>query len=105
MGHQFAALVSVVMILGACAQPGGGYFRSDLNDDITARVTRGQSEQEVTALLGAPFNRMRFDNLKSTAWDYLYRDSWGYWVEFSVMIGEDGRVAGKVSKRIDPVDR
>ena len=105
MRHQYAALFFVVMTLGACAQPGAGYFRPDLNDDVAARVTSGQSGREVIALLGKPNNQTRFDNLKSTAWDYLYRDSWGYWVEFSVMIGEDGKVAGKFSKRIDPVDR
>ena len=105
MWQRLAGLVLAATILGACAQRSGGYFRPDLNDDITGRVTRGQSELEVTTLLGTPFNRVRFDNLKSTAWDYLYRDSWGYWVEFSVMIGEDGRVVGKFSKRLDPVDR
>ena len=90
---------------GACAQPGKGVYRTDLNDNIIARVSSGQSEQEVTALLGTPYQRVRFNNLKSTAWDYLYTDTWGYWVEFSVMMGDDGRVVNKVSRRIEPPDR
>ena len=95
----------VALLVSSCAQPGAGFFRTDLNDDIVAHVSRGQSGQEVTMLLGMPYQRVRFDNLKSTAWDYLYRDTWGYRVEFSVMIGDDGRVMGTVSRRIDPIDR
>ena len=94
-------LWSVVLVLGACAQPGTGMYRPDLNDDIVARVTLGQDEQQVTAVLGIPYQKIRFDNLNSTAWDYVYRDSWGYWVELSVMIGNDGRVVNKHSRRLD----
>ena len=96
---------AVVLVLGACAQAGTGRYRPDLNGDIIARIALGQSEQEVAAILGPPYQRIRFDNLKSTAWDYLYRDTWGYWVEYSVMVGNDGRVVDRVSRRIDPVDR
>ena len=95
----------VALTLTACAQPGTGLFRPDLNDDIIGRVVPGQSAHEIATLLGAPYRRVRFDNLKSTAWDYRYRDTWGYWVDFSVMIGDDGRVVNKVSVRIDPADR
>ena len=100
-------LAAIVFTLGipACAQVGTGLYRPDLNDDIIARISLGQSEQAVAALLGQPFRRIRFDNLKSTAWDYLYRDTWGYWVEFSVMMGDDGQVVDRVSKRLDPIDR
>ena len=98
---------SLFLLLGvsACVQTGTGMYRPDLNDDIIARVSLGQSGPEVTALLGMPYRLIRFDNLKSTAWDYRYRDTWGYWVEFSVMMGDDGRVMGRVSRRLDPIDR
>lgn len=106
MRQRIRALVVVGAIgLTACAQPGTGYFRPDLNDDAIARVVSGQSEQEVTALLGPPYQRVRFDNLNATAWDYMYKDTWGYWVAFSVMVGDDGRVVNKVSRRIEPRDR
>ena len=98
-------LWSVVLVLGACAQPGTGMYRPDLNDDIVARVSLGQSEQQVTGSLGKPYRQIRFDNLKSTAWDYVYKDSWGYWVELSVMIGDDGRVVAKHSRRLDRSDK
>lgn len=95
----------LISTLGACALQGPVMYRPDLNDDIVERVAIGQREQEVAMLLGMPYRQIRFDNLKSTAWDYRYRDTWGYWVDFSVMMGDDGRVVNKVSRRIDPVDR
>ncbi len=105
MGHRLPLLLVVASLLGACAQPGAGFYRSDLNDDIVARVTPGQSGPEVSALLGTPYQRVRFDNLKSTAWDYRFRDTWGYWVDLSVMMGDDERVVNKVLVRIEPPDK
>ena len=91
--------------VAACVQVGTGMYRPDLTDDVVNRVTKGQSESEVTALLGMPYGRVRFEKLKSTALDYRYRDTWGYWVDLSVMMGDDGQVVGKVSRRLDPPDR
>lgn len=105
MWRRILMLLGVLLTLGACAQPGTGMFRPDLNDDTVARVARGQDEREVTAVLGVPYQKVRFDNLKSTAWDYRYRDTWGYWVDLSVMIGDDGRVVDKVSVRLEPIDQ
>ena len=99
------AVIPVVLVVASCVQVGTGMYRPDINDDIVARVMIGQSEQEVTTLLGMPYKRIRFDNLNSTALDYRYRDTWGYWVDFSVMVGDDAKVVGKVSRRIDPVSR
>jgi outer membrane protein assembly factor BamE (lipoprotein component of BamABCDE complex) len=96
--------VALAQLAGACAQTGSGVFRPDLNDDIVARVSLGHGEQQVTESLGKPYQQIRFDNLKSTAWDYLYKDTWGYWVELSVMIGDDGRVVAKHSRRLEPFD-
>lgn len=105
MNPRFLFLTGIALLAGACAQPGTGYFRADLNDDTIARVVQGQSAPEVTALLGTPYQTIRFDNLKATAWDYMYKDTWGYWVAFSVMVGDDGRVVNKISRRIEPLDR
>lgn len=102
---QFMIIFVVAFLATACAQPGAGFYRRDLNDDIAQRVTPGQNAEEITALLGVPYRRVRFDNLKSTAWDYFYKDTWGYWVEFSVMMSDDGRVVGKVTRRIEPDDK
>ena len=102
---RLAIVFVAILFVAACAQTGSGLFRTDLNDDIVSKVSAGQSDQDITVLLGKPSQRVRFDNLKSTAWDYLYMDTWGYWVVFSVMMGDDGRVVNKVSRRIDPPDR
>ena len=102
---QFAIVLVVALLATACAQPGAGLYRRDLNDDIVARVAPGQTVQEITTLLGVPYRRVRFDNLKATAWDYFFKDTWGYWVEFSVMMSDDGRVVGKVSRRIERDDK
>ena len=107
MRRRFRRLVAVfaILLVGACVQTGTGLYRPDLNDDIAARVALGQSEAQVTALLNAPYRRVRFENLKLTAWDYRYRDTWGYWVDFSVMIGDTGLVTGKFTQRLDPIDK
>ncbi|MBL0123814.1 MAG: hypothetical protein IPP88_14185 [Betaproteobacteria bacterium] len=105
MEQRLQWLLGVALLLGACAQPGTGMYRPDLNDDVVARVSPGQSGMEVSALLGTPYRQIRFDNLKATAWDYRFRDTWGYWVDLSVMMGDDGRVANKVLVRIEPPDK
>ena len=103
MWKKFPLLAVLAIGVSACVQTGTGLYRPDLKDDIVEKVAIGQSETDVTTLLGNPWRRVRFDNLKSTAMDYRYRDTWGYWVDFSVMVGDDGKVVGKVSRRIDPV--
>jgi len=54
---------------------------------------------DVEAAIGKPHRRVRFDNLKATAWDYRYIDTWGYITDFAVMVGDDGRVVNTVSAR------
>ena len=106
-GVQFMIALVVAFLAAACAQPGAGFYRRDLNDDIVARVAPGQAAAEITALLGAPYRRVRFDNMRATAWDYFFKDTWGYWVELSVMMNDEadgGRVVGKVLRRIEPTD-
>ena len=61
--HIMSALA---LLLGACAQPGTGVYRTDIKDDTTARIVTGQSDAEVTALIGTPYRRVRFDNLKAS---------------------------------------
>lgn len=105
MWQRIAVGLLVALTLGACVQPGTGMYRPDLTDDIVEYVSRGQSGQEVVALLGMPYQRIRFDNLKSTAWDYRYKDTWGYWVDLSIMMSDDGRVREKIKVRLEPVDQ
>lgn len=103
----FVIILAATFLLTACAQRGAGWFRPDLNDDIVLRVLPGQSAEEIAALLGTPYRRVRFENLRATAWDYFFMDTWGYTVELSVMMSDEaagGRVVGKVLRRIEPTD-
>jgi outer membrane protein assembly factor BamE (lipoprotein component of BamABCDE complex) len=103
LGRQMKFLLCVFCLAGlaACGTPtSSGYFMSTgLSDDKTALVVAGTDAARVTAILGEPHQRVRFDNLKATAWDYRYVDSWGYTIDFSVMIGDNGKVINKVSAR------
>ncbi len=61
--------------------------------------TTGQAQLE--RLIGPPWRKIPFPNLRQVAWDYVTQDSWGYTVDFSVMVDERGIVANLVSVRRD----
>jgi outer membrane protein assembly factor BamE (lipoprotein component of BamABCDE complex) len=103
LSRQMKLLLCICCLagLGACGtSTSSSYFMSQgLNDDKAATVVTGTDAARVTALLGEPHQRVRFDNLKATAWDYRYVDAWGYIIDFSVMVGDNGKVINKVSTR------
>jgi outer membrane protein assembly factor BamE (lipoprotein component of BamABCDE complex) len=73
-----------------------------LTDDMFYRIHTGTTtKDEVQRLIGPPHRIVRFDNLKQDAWDYRFRDTWGYLADFSVMMDDRGIVAGKVTARIE----
>ena len=72
-----------------------------LNDDAFRSIAPGMAVEEVVALIGEPARKERFERTHATAWDYFYRDSWGYDAVFSVMVGDDGRVVSRISVRKD----
>lgn len=74
-----------------------------LTDDAIQQIAAGQSADAVLLRIGPPHDRVRFDNLKQTAWDYRYRDAWGYVVKLAVMIDDKQRVAGKVMERMESI--
>ncbi len=102
-----AAMFSVIVAvpLAACAgmdvSPGGSVYvsskKSALNDDTFRAIQRGMPASEVLARLGAPYQKMRFENTRTTAWDYHYRDTWGYDADFSVIMDDAGLVASTIS--------
>ena len=63
------------------------------------------AEADVLSLLGPPWRKVAFPNIGQTAWDYVMRDTWGYWVDASVMIDARGRVADVILIRREPVDK
>ena len=72
-----------------------------LTDTAAARIQTGMTTEQVRGLIGAPWNTIRFDNTHTTAWDYEYRDGWGYDAVFSVIFDDAGVVVGKISVRHD----
>ena len=88
---------------GMDVSPGGSVYVSTkkgaLNDDAFRAIQRGMPASEVLARLGAPYQKMRFENTKTTAWDYHYRDTWGYDADFSVIMDDAGLVASTISVR------
>jgi outer membrane protein assembly factor BamE (lipoprotein component of BamABCDE complex) len=73
-----------------------------LTDDSFQRIMPGRtSGDDVRRMIGPPWRSVRFDNLRQDAWDYRFRDSWGYMADFSVMIDDGGMVASKVVVRIE----
>lgn len=74
-----------------------------LTDDTFARIQTGVATREdVRRAIGPPYRVVRFDNLRQVAWDYRFRDTWGYLADFSVMVDEKGVVANKVIIRMEP---
>ncbi len=73
-----------------------------LNDDSFHRIMPGRtSGDDVRRMIGPPWRTVRFDTLRQDAWDYRFRDSWGYMADFSVMVDDRGLVASKVVVRIE----
>lgn len=72
-----------------------------LTDERLAKIETGMPAGKVLESIGPPYRRVAFENLHQTAWDYRYRDTWGYPVEFSVMIDANDRVASRISRRLE----
>lgn len=64
-------------------------------------IHAGMPVREVVERLGEPDHRMRFERTRTTAWDYDFRDTWGYRSQFSVVIDEAGRVVETITVRED----
>ena len=69
--------------------------------DTSYKVVPGMSESDIQALLGEPQRVARFSRSQTVAWDYDFRDDWGYDATFSVIFNEAGSVVSKVSVRRD----
>jgi outer membrane protein assembly factor BamE (lipoprotein component of BamABCDE complex) len=74
-----------------------------LDETHFAKIRRGETtEAELLRLIGPPWQRIEFANLGQVAWDYRFRDTWGYLADLSVMVDRRGVVASTVVVRIDP---
>ncbi len=70
-----------------------------LNETYFNRVQRGMSKEDISRLLGPPREIIAFQRRNETAWDYRFRDTWGYPSIFSVIFGADGTVKSTVTIR------
>lgn len=70
-----------------------------LTDGSFQAIAYGATEREVFERIGPPYRKARFPATRTTAWDYHYRDSWGYDGDFSVIFDASGVVSGKFSAR------
>ena len=76
-----------------------------LDDTRFNSISKGMSTDELLRLIGPPWQRVPFRNLGQTAWDYRYRDSWGYVAILSVMVDDAGLVASRITQRIERDNR
>jgi outer membrane protein assembly factor BamE (lipoprotein component of BamABCDE complex) len=77
-------------------------FEQVLTAEHIRRIETGvTTSAQLERLLGPPWRTVDFPNLGQVAWDYLLMDTWGYQVDFSVMVDRKGIVAGTAYVRRD----
>jgi ABC-type glycerol-3-phosphate transport system substrate-binding protein len=77
-------------------------FKQVLDDVTFAKIEIGKTtNNEVNVLIGPPRRTIYFARQQQTAWDYLYRDVWGYRVEQSIVFDTAGVVVSKPQQRLD----
>jgi hypothetical protein len=80
-------------------------MRQVLDDGTFNAIRPGLTEEDVLRMIGPPREKAYFSNLRQTAWDYKFRDTWGYDSILSVMIDTGGVVVSKVTRRLEKYDR
>lgn len=70
-----------------------------ITDDAMQKIQPGMSAADVESLIGTPARRMHFPLSNTTAWDYDFKDDWGYRSVFSVIFDDQRSVQSKVAIR------
>ena len=74
-----------------------------LDEDHLMRIQTGSSTQDdVSRIIGPPSRTVDFTRRNQVAWIYRFRDTWGYFADFTVSFDPRGVVANKATVRIDP---
>ena len=98
--RRFSTLAAAaLLVLQGCAMAPAGPPRR--TDAVFAHVQQGMTREEVMAITGPPDNTMPFPASRTDSWGYFYWDTWGYYCEYSVTFGPDGRVLSKISRRLN----
>lgn len=64
------------------------------------QVRKGEDGRDaVLRLLGPPWRSVDFPNKRQVAWDYRFRDTWGYLADFSVIFDDKGIAVETVTVR------
>ena len=87
-------------LLAGCAALSAARRRPPRNDALFTHVDPGMTMADVQRLLGPPDQATKFPRSNTLAWDYDYRDLWGYNATFSVTFGADGRAVSTFTGRI-----
>ena len=74
--------------------------RQVLNDDTFNGIRPGQTRNDVLVRIGPPGETMQFPLSGNTAWDYRYKDTWGYLAVLSVTFDGNGIVLSRFTRRL-----
>lgn len=75
-----------------------------LTDAVFQEIRAGDRAEAVLRRIGPGYRKVRFENTRTTAWDYFFQDTWGYYADFSVVFNDEGIVTSKMIQRRDPMD-
>ena len=102
MDGRIGLIALAALLLAGCAAGGVSAQRhAALTDDRVWQVRDDMTRDETVRLIGRPDDTMRFPLSRTEAWDYLYQDTWGYLATFSVTFDGQGRVVGRISRRLN----
>jgi outer membrane protein assembly factor BamE (lipoprotein component of BamABCDE complex) len=74
-----------------------------LDEEHLMRIQTGTSTRDdVSRIIGPPSRTVEFTRRNQIAWIYRFRDTWGYFADFTVSFDPRGVVADKATVRIDP---
>jgi hypothetical protein len=77
-------------------------FEQVLDEAHFAKIEIGKTtSDEVNSLIGPPWRTIYFSRQQHTAWDYRFRDLWGFRVEQSIVFDAAGVVVSKPQRRLD----
>ncbi len=74
--------------------------RQVLNDDTFNAIRPGLTRDDVLFRLGPPGETMQFPLSGNTAWDYRYKDTWGYLAVLSVTFDPSWIVVSRITRRL-----
>ena len=72
-----------------------------LRDERFYAIVPGITGDDVLRMIGPPSETMDFPRLQQVAWEYRYKDTWGYVAFLSVMIDRQGHVVGRTTRRLE----